>query len=128
MEVKVDSNLIRPERDNRGWTQDDPARLAGLRLLNTLRTEKPGPPSPESVAALASLLSVEVANLRVNQTEPSRGRAIRLSLELPMRLALAVVSGVLCALHFRWNILDSGWLVLGFGELDFGIAGALFGV
>src|SRR5687767_109073 len=104
MEVKVDSNLIRSERENRGWTQDHLARVAGLSLRTIQRIEKTGSASLESVTALASVLSVEVANLRVNQTEPSRERAIRLSLELPMRLALAVVSGVLCALHFRWNI------------------------
>jgi len=42
-----------------------------------------------------------------------------------MRLALAAVSGVLCALHFRWRN-NTGWL--DFGWLDFGIAGALFAV
>src|SRR6185503_15056604 len=50
---------------------------------------------------------------------------IRLSLELPVRLALAVVSGVLCALHFRWSFYSEG---IGYGWFDFGIAGALFGV
>src|SRR5690606_1558227 len=56
---------------------------------------------------------------------PSRERAIRLSLELPLRLALAVVSGVLCALLFRWRY--AGWLP-DFKWFDFGMAGALFGV
>ena len=128
MEMKVDSNLIRSKRENRGWTQDHLARVAGLSLRTIQRIEKTGSASLESVTALASVLSVEVADLRANQTEPSRQRAIRLSLELPVRLALAVVSGVLCALQFRWNVDDSGWLVLGFGLLDFGLAGALFGV
>ena len=128
MEMRVDSNLIRSERENRGWSQDHLARVAGLSLRTIQRIEKTGSASLESVTALASVLSVEVADLRANQTEPSRQRAIRLSLELPVRLALAVVSGVLCALLFRWNVDDSGWLVLGFGLLDFGIAGALFGI
>jgi len=44
-----------------------------------------------------------------------------------MRLALAVVSGVLCALQLRWSLgRDGVWF--DFGWLDFGIAGALFGV
>jgi DNA-binding XRE family transcriptional regulator len=124
MEVKVDSNLIRSKRENRGWTQDHLATVAGLSLRTVQRIEKTGSASLESVTALASVLSVEVADLRANETEPSRARAIRLSLELPMRLALAVVSGVVCALLFRWE-LGAG---LDFGELHFGMAGALFGI
>jgi transcriptional regulator with XRE-family HTH domain len=129
MEVKVDSNLIRSERENRGWTQGHLATIAGLSLRTIQRIEKTGSASFESVTALASVLSVEIADLRANESEPSREgpRAIRLSLELPVRLALAVVSGVLCALQFRWNFY-AGWPDVGFGWLDFGIAGALFGV
>jgi len=125
MEVRVDSNLIRSERENRGWSQGHLASVAGLSLRTIQRIEKTGSASFESVTALASVLSVEVAELRADESEPSRQRAIRLSLELPMRLALAAVSGVLCALHFRWS-LASAWL--DYGLLDFGIAGALFGV
>lgn len=128
MEVRVDSNLIKSERENRGWSQDHLARVAGLSLRTIQRIEKTGAASFESVTALASVLSVEVADLRANASEPPRKRAIRLSLELPMRLALAVVSGVLCALHFRWNYYPEWSSDLGFGWLDFGIAGALFGV
>jgi len=128
MEVRVDSNLIRSERENRGWSQGHLASVAGVSLRTIQRIEKTGSASFESVTALASVLSVDVADLRANESEPPRQRAIRLSFELPMRLALAVVSGVLCALHLRWNVHDSGWLVLGFGLLDFGIGGALFGV
>jgi transcriptional regulator with XRE-family HTH domain len=128
MEMRVDSNLIRSKRENRGWSQGHLASVAGLSLRTIQRIEKTGSASFESMTALASVLSVEVADLRANESEPPRARAIRLSLELPMRLTLAVVSGVLCALVFRWNVNDSGWLVLGFGLLDFGISGALFGV
>src|SRR6185295_8942510 len=104
MEVRVDSNLIRSERENRGWSQGHLARVAGLSLRTIQRIEKTGSASFESATALASVFSVEVADLRVNESEPSRRRAIRLSLEVPMRLALAVVSGVMCALHFRWSL------------------------
>ena len=125
MEVRVDSSRIRSERENRGWSQGHLASVAGVSLRTIQRIEKTGSASFESVTALASVLSVEVADLRVNESEPARPRAIRLSLELPMRLALAVVSGALCALNFRWRN-DSGWFDLGW--LDFGIAGALFAV
>src|SRR5262245_15108442 len=124
MEMRVDSNRIRSERENRGWSQGHLASVAGLSLRTIQRIEKTGFASFESVTALASVFSVEVADLRAEESRPSPGRAIRLSLELPLRLALAVVSGVLCALLFRWRF-DTWWF--GFGWLDFGIPGALFG-
>ena len=122
--MRVDSNRIRSERESRGWTQDHLAQVAGLSLRTIQRIEKTGSASPESVMALASVFSFEVADLRANQTRSRRDRAIHLSLELPVRLALAVVSGVACALLFRWRF-GVGWLDLGW--LDFAIPGALFG-
>lgn len=126
MEVKVDSSLIKSARESRGWSQGHLAEVAGLSLRTIQRIEKTGSASFESVTALASVLSIAVANLRAKESEPSRQRAIRLSLELPMRLVLAIVSGALCALQFRWSLgRDGVWF--DFGWLDFGIAGALFG-
>jgi DNA-binding XRE family transcriptional regulator len=113
-------------RENRGWSQGHLANVAGLSLRTIQRIEKTGFASFESVTALASVLSLEVADLRAHESQPVRGRAIRLSLELPIRVALAVLSGALCALHLRWT-LSSGW-GLSFGLLDFAVAGALFAV
>jgi transcriptional regulator with XRE-family HTH domain len=126
MEVKVNSNLIRSERENRGWTQEHLASVTGLSLRTIQRIEKTGSASFESVTALASVLAVDLAKLRASEAEPSRERAIRLSLELPLRLALAAVSGVLCALHFRWRTYNGP--DIGFEWFDYGIAGTLFGI
>jgi hypothetical protein len=76
------------------------------------------------VTALASVLAIDVAALRAVEAAPPQARALRLSLERPMKVSLAGVSGALCALQFRWR-LDAGWL--GFGVLDFAVPGALFG-
>ena len=129
MEVKVDSNRIRTERENRGWSQGHLADVAGLSLRTIQRIEKTGSASFESVTALAAILSIDVADLRAAESEPKRPRAIRLSLELPIRLALAVVSGILCAFHFRSSYFsDWGSPDFGFQWFDFGIAGGLFAV
>ena len=125
MEVRVDSSRIRSEREHRGWSQGHLASVAGLSLRTIQRIEKTGFASFESVTALAAVYSVEVADLRASESALSGERAIRLSLELPIRVALAVVSGVLCALAFRWRN-NAGWL--DFGSLDFVMAGALFAV
>lgn len=123
MEVKVDSGRIKLERENRGWSQSHLASVAGLSLRTIQRIEKTGSASFESVTALASVFSIEVTDLRAREVQPIRHRAIRISLELPIRLVLAVISGTLCAVQFRWRGL------FGFGDwTDFLIAGAFFGL
>lgn len=126
--MKIDSKLIRTEREKRGWSQEHLANVTGLSLRTIQRIENAGSASFESATALASVLSVEVADLRASEPEPSREGAIRLSLELPLRLALAAFSGVLVALHFRWSFYAMETPGFGFQWLDMGIAGALFGV
>jgi transcriptional regulator with XRE-family HTH domain len=125
VEMRVDSSLIKSEREKRGWSQGHLASVAALSLRTIQRIEKTGSASFESVTALAAVFSVEVVDLRASEAEPPRERAIRLSLELPLRLALACVSGVLCALVFRWR-LEAGWR--GFGLLDIAVSGASFGL
>jgi transcriptional regulator with XRE-family HTH domain len=128
MEMKIYSKLIRAEREKRGWSQEHLANVAGLSLRTIQRIENAGSASFESATALASVLSVEVAELRASEPEPRLDRAIRLSLELPLRLALAAFSGVLVALHFRWSWYAVETPGFGFQWLDMGLAGALFGV
>lgn len=126
MDMNVDANRIRSERENRGWSQEHLGNVAGLSLRTVQRIEKTGTASFESVAALAAVFSVDLADLRANESEPARTRALRLSLELPMRLALALISGALCALHFRWRAFHESYS-LGFEWFDYAITGALFG-
>jgi transcriptional regulator with XRE-family HTH domain len=129
MEVRVKSNQIRLERENRGWSQEHLASVAGLSLRTIQRIERTGSASFESVTALASVFSVDVVDLRAGGSAPPAVRVIHLSLELPLRLALAALSGVLCALHFRWSYYHADSLSeIGFEWLDFVMAGALFAV
>jgi hypothetical protein len=110
-------------------TQEHLANVTGLSLRTIHRIEKTGSASFESATALASVLAIDVASLRASEPLSAQKRAIRLSLELPLRLVLAAISGVLCALHFRGSYY-TGWGTpdFGFDWFDFGIAGALFGV
>ena len=126
MDMKVDSKLIRVEREKRGWSQEHLASVAGLSLRTIQRIENSGSASFESTTALASVLALEVADLRVSELQPARVHALRVSLEVPMRLALAAISGFLCALHFHWRSFNTSWS-LGFEWFDYGMAGALFG-
>ena len=101
MEVKVDSDRIRSERDRRAWSQEHLASVAGLGLRTVHRIEKTGSASLESMRSLASAFSLQVADLRADSDKAKRGRdiQIQLSLDLPVRLTLVAVSGLLLALH-----------------------------
>jgi predicted transcriptional regulator len=48
MEVKVDSNVIRSKREERGWSQGHLASVAGLSLRTIQRIEKTGSASAPS--------------------------------------------------------------------------------
>ncbi len=126
MEMKVDSNLIRSERENRGWSQEHLGNVAGLSLRTIQRIESTGSASFESATALAAVLAMDVAALRARESEPARVRALHLSLELPVRLLMALISGLLCALLYRWRDYGNGWGP-GVEGFDCVIAGALFG-
>ena len=78
------------------------------------------------MTAHASVLGVQVAVLRISKSKPDRARALRVSLELLIMIALAVISGVLCAQHFYWRSFDANWS-LWFKWFDYEMTGALFG-
>jgi transcriptional regulator with XRE-family HTH domain len=65
MEMKVDSTLIRSEREKRAWSQEHLAEVAGLGLRTVQRIESTGAAGYESVRALAAVLEIDVALLRV---------------------------------------------------------------
>lgn len=65
MEMKVDSMLIRSEREKRAWSQEHLAEVAGLGLRTVQRIESTGAAAYESARALAAVLEIDVARLRV---------------------------------------------------------------
>jgi len=63
MEMKLDSNLVKSERQKRAWSQAHLAEVTGLGLRTIQRIEKTGSASYESVRALASVFSLEIEEL-----------------------------------------------------------------
>lgn len=104
MEMKVDSNLIKSERKKRAWSQEHLARASGLGHRTIQRIENTGSAAYESVMAIASALDLDTAALGVADTSTvtsagtSAARQLPLRLELPARLLLALVSGILVPL------------------------------
>lgn len=128
MEVKVDSDRIRSERDRRAWSQEHLASVAGLGLRTVHRIEKTGSASLESMRSLASAFC---ADLRADSEKAKRGRdiQIQLSRDLPVRLTLVAVSGLLLALHSSGNLeFGSGWIdeiLIGYVLLGAFVTGAV---
>jgi len=69
MDMQIDSNRVKSERERRAWSQEHLAAAAGLSLRTVQRVENAGSASPETLRALAAVFETDVAALRV-QAEP----------------------------------------------------------
>lgn len=65
MDMLIDSNRIRKERETRAWSQEHLAEAAGLSLRTVQRVESSGNASYETARGLAAVFGVEVGALRV---------------------------------------------------------------
>lgn len=90
MAVRLDAAKVRRWREERQWSQEHLAELAGLGLRTVQRIEKGDTASKETIMALAAAFNVEVSALSIDpETEAqdivrrknsATRRAIRLSL------------------------------------------------
>jgi transcriptional regulator with XRE-family HTH domain len=77
MDMKINQELLRREREQRAWTQSHLAEVADLSLRTVQRIERAGDASMESASALAAALDLDLAVLLEipadqNQTAKSR--------------------------------------------------------
>lgn len=63
MDMRLDPKMVKSERQNRAWSQEHLAHVAGLGLRTIQRIEKTGAASFESARALASVLSIPLHDL-----------------------------------------------------------------
>jgi transcriptional regulator with XRE-family HTH domain len=86
MDMQLDPEKIRTERERRGWSQEHLASLTGLSPRTIQRVEAAGIASSETATALAAVFEVDLDALRPTaRTKRRWGRA----------LAAAVASGAL---------------------------------
>lgn len=71
MDMQIDSNRIRTERERRAWSQEHLAEVAGLLLRTVQRVETSGAASFETARAIAAVFEVEVSALRVQARAPT---------------------------------------------------------
>jgi transcriptional regulator with XRE-family HTH domain len=77
MDMQLDPNRIRLERERRAWSQEHLAEVAGLSLRTIQRVETSGSASFETARALAAVLELDVAALKAGDV-PARGLGPRL--------------------------------------------------
>jgi transcriptional regulator with XRE-family HTH domain len=68
VDMQIDGNRIRSERERRAWSQEHLAEAAGLSLRTVQRIERSEPASFETARALASVLEIDVATLTGQKT------------------------------------------------------------
>jgi transcriptional regulator with XRE-family HTH domain len=71
MDMKIDGNRIKREREQRAWTQEHLAGATGLSLRTIQRIEATGMASYDSLNALAAVFSLAIADLRLPEVAPS---------------------------------------------------------
>jgi len=69
MDMRIDSELVKSEREKRAWSQEHLASVTGLGLRTITRIETTGRASHESVKALASVFQFEVSALKDSGNE-----------------------------------------------------------
>jgi len=100
MDVQVDGNLIRLEREKRAWSQEHLAGAAGIGVRTIQRIEATGIASYESARAISAVLEIPVAKLRREEQNTPAGaglstRRLRFAVRwLGAAVALALLGGV----------------------------------
>jgi transcriptional regulator with XRE-family HTH domain len=70
MDMKLNSGVIRQEREKRAWSQEHLADVTGLTLRTIQRIEATGSASYESAGAIAAVFDQPVNTLRDERIEP----------------------------------------------------------
>ena len=103
MDVQVERELIRSEREKRAWSQEHLSAAAGIGARTLQRIEATGIASYESVRALSAALEIPVSQLRADDaaaalsTEAGRAPPARLRFAvrwLGAAVALAILAGM----------------------------------
>jgi transcriptional regulator with XRE-family HTH domain len=109
MEMNLDVNLIKAEREKRAWSQEHLAAVAGLSLRTVQRVESTGCASFESARAIAVVLERDVATLRASRpsTMALRNRKVRYA------AAAASLAAIMFGILSRTAVADQVMLDVG---------------
>lgn len=94
--MKVDADLVRQAREQRAWSQEHLAQVAGIGLRTLQRIESSGSSSLESAKALAAVLDLPIENLAVVSPKDAKPKKQRL---IPSLVAATLTIPLIVA-HF----------------------------
>jgi transcriptional regulator with XRE-family HTH domain len=74
MDMHINKEFLRQQREQRGWTQSHLAEIADLSLRTVQRIETSGISSKESAMALAAGLDIQLNDLLIQKSSPDAGK------------------------------------------------------
>ncbi len=93
--MEVRSDIIRQQRQAKGWTQQHMADAAGLSLRTVQRAERDGTTAKESAMAICAALGIDLAELSViPKVSPSELQPVRIKHPV-ITLATGILIGVI---------------------------------
>lgn len=102
MDMQIDIERLKLERESRAWTQSHLAAACDLSLRTIQRVEKSGAASPETVQALAAVFQVPLSELIADRSTTDAG-----SHAAPARAGLRWLVPAVClamlAMAFRFD-------------------------
>lgn len=78
MDMKINKDFLRRERELRAWTQSHLAEIAGLSMRTVQRIERTGNASMESASALAAALNLELGSLMEARAQDNKQASTKL--------------------------------------------------
>ncbi|MCO7223315.1 helix-turn-helix transcriptional regulator [Pleionea sp. CnH1-48] len=93
--MKLDTQKIKAQRQERGWTQQHLADVVGVSLRTIQRIEKTGATSMETVSALVSVLELEREELLAESKPEPASKQISEPLLKAAIFALGILLGVM---------------------------------
>ena len=123
MEMQVNANLLKQERNKRAWSQEHLAQVTGLGLRTVQRIESSGMASNESIASIATVFEMTVADFLVQpqnealRVDPGVFQKNRLWITLAIVVVAQVVSPpqltVALACLWIWVAFEIGAHIVG---------------
>jgi DNA-binding XRE family transcriptional regulator len=105
MEMQIDANLLKHERNKRAWSQEHLAQVAGLGLRTVQRIESSGMASNESIASIATVLEMTVADFVAEGPKHAGDFAIVRSIGTALPDVKDATSRLGVALKFKGRLL-----------------------
>ncbi len=69
MEMYINANLVKLERNKRAWSQEHLAQVTGLGMRTIQRIESSGTASNESIASIAAVFALKVADFLIGSSK-----------------------------------------------------------